>query len=176
MRVAEEEKLDALLAVVENELVVEDYAGNLEPTFGDIFSAGGRLARIGKFFGSADSQNLGTVGLSHDARARIAGYRVSKGMIPVMMRVKDVANRLVGGFLDGLDDVSGFFGEVCINNYDVILENDPNVVAASEGDVRSFRSDGGIAKEDSRRNLLNLVELQFGHFVSPNVWRNAKNG
>src|SRR5262249_39010570 len=140
MSVAEEEKFHALFSVVENQLVIEDNTGNLEPAFGDIFSASRRFARIGEFFRSTDAQNSCTVGLSDDAGPGIAEHRVTKGVVAVVVSIKDIADRLVGGFLDGLDHIDGLFGESCIDNDHIVFENDPDVVAAAERDVRSFRT------------------------------------
>src|SRR5579871_4202724 len=80
-------------------------------------------------------------------------------MIAVVVRIEDVADRLVGRLLDGGDHVAGFLGEVGVDDQDVILEDDPDVVAAAEWHVLVGGADRRVAEEDARGDLLDLVEF-----------------
>src|SRR5262249_24407683 len=64
--------------------------------------------------------------------------------------------------LDGLDDVAGLLGEDGVDDDDVVLEDDPGVVAAAEGNLGVGSADGGVAEEDAGGDLLDLVELHLG--------------
>src|SRR5262249_10551926 len=61
--VAEEQELDALRAVVEDELVVEDDVGHLEAAFADVLAAAGAAAGLGELLWAVDAQQAGAVGL-----------------------------------------------------------------------------------------------------------------
>ena len=86
----------------------------------------------------------------------------------MMMRVEHVANRLVGGFFDRLDDVAGLLGEVGIDDGDIIFKDDPDIIAAAERDVRSFGADSGIAEENAGRDFLDFIELKLGNVIGQN--------
>ncbi len=156
---AQEEELDVLLAVVEHQLFVEEQVGHLEDALGHVLAPGLALAGICEFLGPVDPQEPAAIGLSHDARPGIGEHRVAIGMIAVMVRIEDVADRLVGGLLDGRDDVARLLGEVGVEDDDVILENDPDVIAAAEDNRRVRGADRRIAEEHAGGDLTHLVEL-----------------
>ena len=132
---AEEQELDALLAVVEHELVVEDEVRHLEMLSRTSLRPIGPLPASANSFGPLTTQQAGAVGLGDDARALLGEDRVAVGVVAVMVRVEDIADRFIGGLLDGGDDVARLLGEVGVDDDDVILEDDPDVIAAAEGDV-----------------------------------------
>ena len=130
---AEEEELDALLAVVEHQLVVEDDVRDLERAVARRpcgRSARGRPPRTP--CAPLIAQQPGAVGLGDDAGPRLGEDRVAVGVIAVVVRVEDIADRLIGRLLDRRDDIAGFLGEVGVDDDDVVLEDDPDVVAAAE--------------------------------------------
>ena len=61
---------------------------------------------------------------------------VAVGVVAVVVRVEDVLDRLLGRLLDGRDHVAGLLREVGVDDDDVVLEDDPDVVAAAERDLR----------------------------------------
>ena len=79
-------------------------------------------------------------------RSRLAHAEISqhltRGIVHQLLLCRPVE-------LDGLDHVAGLLGEVGVDDDDVILEDNPDVVAAAEGDGRAFRADGRIAEEDA---------------------------
>src|SRR5262249_38543757 len=132
MRVSEKQKLDPMLTVVQHQLFVEDEAGDLEVALGDVLPTGESLAGLSKFLRSLNSEEPGTVSLGDDARARLAEDRVAIGMIAVMMGVQDISNRLVCRLSDRLDDVGCFLRKRGVDDDDVVLEDDPGIVAAAK--------------------------------------------
>src|SRR5438105_15843901 len=98
MRMTEKQELDSLLAVIEDELIIENEAGDFELAVGHILAAGGRFASLGKFLGTVDAQQSSAVCLSDDAGPCLTKRFVAVGVVTVMMRVEHIANRLVGGF------------------------------------------------------------------------------
>src|SRR5262249_19125174 len=132
VRVAEEQKLDALLAVVEDEAVVEDDARHLQRALLDVLASRRAFAGLLELVGAVDAQQQGAVRLGDDAGSLLGKDRVAVGVVAVVVRVEDVADRLVGRLLDRLDDVAGLLGEVGVDDDNVILEDDPDVVAAAE--------------------------------------------
>ena len=118
-----------------------------------------------EFFRSVDAQEAGAIGLGDDTGARVREDHVPISVVAVVVRVEHIADRLVGRFLDRLDDVVGFLGEVGVDDHDVVLEYDPDVVAAAEGNVGALRADRRIAEEDARRDFLDVVEPHLRHFV-----------
>src|SRR5207248_11146514 len=121
--VAEVEELDALaLAVVEDQLVVEDDVGHLQRAVADVLAAHRPAAGLGELLRPVDAQQAGAVGLRDDAGPVLGEDGVAVGVVAVVVRVEDVADRLVGGLLDGGDDVLGLLGEVGVDDGDVVLE------------------------------------------------------
>ena len=165
MRMTEKQELDSLLTVIEDELIIENEAGDFELAVGHILAAGGRFASLGKFLGTVDAQQSGAVGLSDDAGPCLTKHFVAVGVVTVMMGVEDVANRFIRGFLDGLDHVAGLLGEVGVDDGDIIFKDDPDIIAAAERDVRSFGADGGITEENAGRNFFDFVELKLGNVI-----------
>src|SRR2546423_7522840 len=102
---AKKEKLNALLAVVEDELVVEDDVRHLERTVADVLASHRSPAGLGKLLRPIDAQQAGAIGPGDDAGAVLGEDLVAGGVIAVMMRVEDVADRLVRRSLDRGDDV-----------------------------------------------------------------------
>ena len=162
---AQEQKLAALGAVVEHQLVIEHEFGHLQMAVGDIRAARRTLAGVGEILGPVDAQNAGAVGLGDDAGADLGEDRVAIGMVAVVVRIDDIANRLVRGLLDGRDHVARLLGKVGVEDDDIILEDHPDIIAAAEDDALVGRADRRIAKEDARRDLANLVELHRRQFI-----------
>src|SRR5262249_41227897 len=65
------------------------------------------------------------------------------------------------------NDVAGLLGEVGVEDGDVVVEDDPDVVAAAEDDFGAFGADGRVAEEDAGGDLADLVELHLGDGVGP---------
>ena len=132
---------------------------------GDVLAARRPLAGLREFLRAVDAQQAGAVGLGDDAGPRLGEDGVAVGVVAVVVRVEDVADRLVGGLLDGRDDVAGLLGEVGVEDDDVILEDDPDVIAAAEEDRFVGGADGGVAEEDAGRDFADLVELHLRRLV-----------
>src|SRR5439155_18778233 len=98
-----EEELHTLRAIVEYQLVVENHLRDFEPALGDIPTTGGPLAGVRKLLGSFVAQPAGTVGLRHNAGSDLGEHRIAIGMVPVVVRIEDVASRFIRGLLDGFD-------------------------------------------------------------------------
>src|SRR5262249_16360387 len=133
MSVTQKQEFDSLLAIVQNELVVKDHDWDLERALGHIFSSGGTSASLSEFLGAHITEDSKTGCLGNDAAAGIRKDSVAVCMIAVVMSVQNITDRFIGGFLDGLDHVAGFFGKIGIDDRDVVIEDDPDVVAAAEG-------------------------------------------
>src|SRR5262249_42333462 len=73
--------------------------------------------------------------------------------------------RFVGGLLDRVEDIGRFLGEVGVDDDDVVLEDDPDVVAPAERDGLVGGADGRVAEEDARCDLPDVVELHLGRLV-----------
>src|SRR5438105_11599451 len=84
MRMTEKQKLDSLLAVIEDELIIENEAGDFELAVGHVLTASGRLSRLGKFLGTVDAQQSSAVGLSDDTGPCLTKHVVAVRMIAVM--------------------------------------------------------------------------------------------
>ena len=123
------------------------------------------LARVGEFLRTVDAQADGAVRLRDHGRARLGEDGVAIGVIAVMVRIEDIADRLIGRFPYGRDHVAGFLGEVGVEDDDVILEDDPDIVAAAEDDVLVGGADGRVAEEDAGRDLGDFVELHLRQFL-----------
>src|SRR5438445_417713 len=74
VRVAEEQELHTLLAVVEHQLVIKNYLGDLKRTPGDVLAPGGTSAGVGELLGSIFPQPAGTVCLRNDAGAHLGEH------------------------------------------------------------------------------------------------------
>ncbi len=129
------------------------------------------LRPVGPLPASANSLGPSTrsrrraVGLGDDAGAGLGEDGVAVGVVAVMVRIEDVADRLVGRLLDGRDDVAGFLGEVGVEDEDVILEDDPDIVAAAEDDRLVGGADRGVAEEDAGGDFADVVELHRRNIV-----------
>ena len=152
-------ELDVLRAVVEHVLVVEGDVGLLELVLLDVLAV---LGRVLPLLRAVRLQQPGRVACwATILRPLLRPDAVAVGVVAVVVRVEDVLDRLVGRLLDGRDDVAGFLGEVGVDDDDVVLEDDPDVVAAAEGDLRVGGADGRVAEEDAGGDLLHVVELHL---------------
>jgi hypothetical protein len=165
--VAEVIKLDPLLTVVENEFVVEEQNRLLEFGFLEVFAPGWPLGSISPVFGPIHLQDPCTFGLGYNGGALVSKDDVAIGMIAMVVRIDDVTNRLIGGFLDGFNYVACFFGEIGVEDYDIILAHNPGVVAAAEHHFGIGGADGGIAEENTRCDLVHVVELHLRKVLGP---------
>src|SRR5262249_49151362 len=155
----EEEKIDPLRVILDHVLVVERDIDLMERTLGDIFAL---LGGILPLFRSAGFQEPGAIGLAADLGSFLGPYGIAVGVVPVMVRVQYILDRLVGRLLDGRDNVARLLGKVRVHDDHIILENNPRMVAAAEGYGWVGCADRRIAEEDARRDLFDVVKLQFG--------------
>jgi hypothetical protein len=100
--------------------------------------------------------------LRDDRRPLLGKHRVAVGMIAMVMRVEHVTDRFLGGLANIGDDVARLFGEVGVVDQDIILEDDPDVVAAAEDHALVGGADRRVAEENARRDLPHLIELHLG--------------
>ena len=144
--VAEEEELDALVAVVEDELVGEVEGGDLvgegailaRPVFLRPLEAVGPLRR---------KEGLAPL-LGNDRRPELHILHVPVGVIAVVVGVENELDRLVGALADRSDNVLRLAGEVGVDDEDMVAEDDEALVAAGE-----HRLGLGLAEEDAGSDL-----------------------
>ncbi len=137
---------------------------------GDILTSRGALAGVGELLGAIDAQQTRAVGLGDDVGAGLREDRVAISVVAVVMRVDDVADRFIGGLLDGRDDVAGFLGEVGVEDDDIILEDNPDIVAAAEDDRLVGGADRGVAEEHAGGDFADLVELHRRRLIGGVGW------
>src|SRR5205807_3670006 len=85
MGMTQEKKLDALLAVVQHELVVEHHVGNLERAAGDVLASGRSTPGLGKLLGAVNPEQASTVSLGDDTGAGLAEDRIAVGVVAMVM-------------------------------------------------------------------------------------------
>ena len=143
---AEEEELDALVAVVKDELVGEVEGGDLigegtvlaRPVLLRSFEAVGPLCL---------EERLAPL-LGDDRRAELRILHVPVGVVAVVVGVEDELDRLVGPLTDRGDRVLRLAGEVGIDDQDEVAEDDEALIAAGE-----HRLGLCLAEEHPRRHL-----------------------
>ena len=163
--VAHEQKLNPLGAIVQNKFVIEKQVGNAKGAFRDILSGIGALGGIGKFLGvslhlfgaKAMANNGGTLGGPH---------RVAPSVIAMVVRIKDIADRFFGCLFDFGDNIPGLFGEVGVDHHDIVLENDPGVVASAKREQRVGGRDLGKPEKDPGGDLTHFAVLHGGFEAS----------
>jgi hypothetical protein len=174
VRVPQKKKLDALLSIIEHQLFVEDDRRRLECTGRHILAS--RRSFPGQFelCRTFHPQEQSAVRLGDDACPRIGKNRIAVRMIAVVMRVEHVTDGFIGRLLDRGNYILGFLREVGIDDYDIILENDPDVIAAAKRDVRALGADGRVTEEHAGSDFLDVVEVHFRQIAIASMGRHAR--
>ena len=148
--VAEEEKLDALVAVVEDELVREVEGGDLVGE-GAILARPVLLRPLEAVGPLRLEEGLAPL-LGDDGRPELHVLHVPVGVVAVVVRVEDELDRLVGPFADRGDDVLRLAGEVGVDDEDEVAEDNEALVAAGEHrlGLRLAEEDAGSDFRDRR--------------------------
>src|SRR5205807_1474289 len=101
------------------------------------------------------------VGLGDNAASGIGENSVAICVIAVMVSIEDVADRLVSCLLNRFDDFGSTLGKIGVDDGDIVVEYDPDIVAAAENDALIRRADGRVAEKDAGSDFLHLVELHW---------------
>ena len=129
------QQLDPVFSIVKNQLFLEEqrrwskFAGrDIRAVLGAVLPAAGLACIIAvlvffHFFDHADAGDRGGAVLDPDA--------VAVGMVPVVMRIEDKTNRLVGNGLDFRNNVLRPRGKIAVDDQHVIVENNPAIIAMS---------------------------------------------
>src|SRR5208283_3762758 len=147
--VANGKDLDALAAVINQVLVVEGYVGLLEYILLEVVASLRPRGCLFPLLGTIDREQAARWPAGNDLGTFLGPDAVSVGMISVMVRVENVPDGFLRRFLDVRNHVAGFLGKVRIHHEDIILENDPDVIASAKGNIGIGRGYGGIAEEDA---------------------------
>ena len=159
VRDAEVEQFDAHLAVIEHHVLGEEQCWRLEFGFRDIFPIfRGIVPTIGCCFGKEATLVLthfcDGAEVSNGSGSGFVPELVCVGVVAVVMRVERETDGLGRESLDFGDDLLRAGREVCVDDHDVIVEDDPAIVAMA------FLSDFALVEEDVWRDGLNLIDLR----------------
>lgn len=142
MSVTEVEQLHALIAVIENHLLRERQR-RLRVVELAVF-VGFVLLRLLKAGDALGVEELPTV-FRGDCRCPLLHEdRIPVGMISVIVRVEDVADRLIGRLADLFDELFGLIRKAGFDHKHKVFEDDPTLIAAEK-----FWLGLHLAEEDS---------------------------